>query len=215
MKNIFCSDWKYGNVILYLTMLVCFSLIAFYNLSSGFVMSSDSVRFSRWADELINFNFNFNEFFSIDRAYHRPHLFFFSVPVALISLCKVLFVNEWQFAFLLTNLLLVFFSLIIFVKCLLLIGVRPILISLTLPMIVISIDMLTWPRFILSDIIYAFLVLLCVLFVIKIILKKKINYFYIFLIVFLLLGCRPSSIPVIFSIIFFTYCQLFSRTQRK
>ncbi len=203
MKNIFYSDWKYGNVVLYLTLLVCFSLIAFYNLSSGFVMSSDSVRFSRWADELIKFNFNFNEFFSIDRADHRPHLFFFLVPVTLISLCKLLFVNEWQFAFLLLNLLFVFFSLIVFAKCLKLIGIRPILISLTFPIIVTSIDMLTWPRFILSDMVYAFLVFLCVFFVIKIILKKRINYFSFFLIIFLLIGCRPSSIPVIFSIIFF------------
>ena len=38
---------------------------------------ADSHRFPRWADELIKFNFNrYFEFYSIDKADHRPNLFF-------------------------------------------------------------------------------------------------------------------------------------------
>ena len=121
MKNIFYTDWRYGNILLYVAIIICFSSIAYYNLRFGFSMSSDSERFSRWADDLIRLDFNLYEFFSIDKANHRPSLFFFSIPVVLIALCKIIFVNEWQFAFLLLNLILVFFSLIIFVKSLLLI----------------------------------------------------------------------------------------------
>ena len=59
MKINFSDQWKYRNKVLNLVILVCFSLIAYYHLSSGFSMSSDSERFSRWADDLIKLNFNF------------------------------------------------------------------------------------------------------------------------------------------------------------
>ena len=130
-------------------------------------MSSDSIDFLAWADDLINFNFNLFEFYSIDKDYHRPNLFFFSLPVILIGLCKVLFASDWQFAFFLLNLILVFFFITIFINILLTINVRHILISLTLPIIVISVDMLTWPRFILSDVIYVFLVISSIYIVFK------------------------------------------------
>lgn len=207
MKDILSNDWKYKNKILYLSILLSFILIAYYILRSGFSMSPDSERFSRWADTLISLNFNLFEFFSIDKVAHRPSLFFFSIPVILIALCKVIFVNEWQFFFLLFNLLLVFFSLIIFTKTLLLIDVRSILISITLPLIVISVDILTWPKFILSDMIYAFLVLLSTYFILKGIIKNNFNYLEIFIIIFLLLASRPSSIPVVFMI--FSYIVIF------
>ena len=203
MKNIFSNSWRYGNLFLIILFVVSFSIIALYILKTGFSMSSDSERFSRWADDLIRLKFNFYDFFLIEKISLRPHLFFFSLPVSLIALCKIIFVNDWQFAFLLLNLLLVFFSLIIFVKSLLLIGVRPILIAISLPVIVISVDILIWPKFILSDMIYAFLVIFASFFIIKGIVKNKIYYLELFLIIFLLLASRPASFPVVFSIIFF------------
>ena len=145
-------------------------------------MSSDSVRFSKWADELIKLDFNLYKFYSIDKAYNRPSLYFFSVPVLLIAFCKVIFVNEWQFAFLIFNLILVFISLLILVKILLLTEVRPILIVSTLPIITISVDILVWPRFILSDMLYVFLVIVATYSVIKIIIRNKINFFEIIII---------------------------------
>ncbi len=203
IKNFFSSNWKDGNIILLVAILLCFSLIAYHHLSLGFSMSSDSQRFSRWADDLIRLDFNLFEFFSIDKASHRPSLLFFLIPVLLISLFKLIFINEWQFAFLLFNLTLIFFSFRIFVKSLLIINVRPVLILLTLPILTISVDLLVWPRFILSDTIYIFIVIFATQCMIKIIIKNEINYLLIILIIFLLLTTRPSSIPVILAIIFF------------
>ena len=77
MKNIFSNKWKYGNIFLYIIFLLSFSLISSYILYSGYSMSSDSERFSRWADELIGFRFNFYDFFLIEKTGIRPHLFFF------------------------------------------------------------------------------------------------------------------------------------------
>ena len=154
-------------------------------------MSSDSERLSNWADQLIELNFNFYNFFLIEKSLIRPHLLLFSVPVFLIALCKVFFVNEWQFVFLLLNLTILFLSLIIFIKSLKLMGVRPILISLTIPLIVLSVDILTWPKFILTDMIYAYLVLLATFFVIKGIVKNKTYFFQLALAMLLLLATRP------------------------
>ncbi len=203
MKNIFSYDYEHSKTILYVSLLTCYAIIALYSLNTGFSMSTDSQRFSRWADDLIKFNFNLFEFYNVDKADHRPNLFFFSLPVILIALCKVFFASEWQFAFLLLNLTLVFFSLLIFINILLTINVRSILISFTLPIIVISVDMLTWPRFILSDVIYVFLVISSIYIVLNIIINNKIDYIKLSLIVLLLLSSRPSSIPVIFSILLF------------
>ena len=193
------------NKIINLSFLLCFLVIAYYTLRAGFSMSSDSERFSRWADILINLDFNLYEFISIDKASHRPSLFFFLVPVLSIALCKVIFISEWQFAFLLFNLILVFLSLLIFTKSLLLIRIRPILICLTFPLIVLSVDILTWPRFILSDMIYAFLVLLATYSIIKGTISNKINYLELSIIILLLLASRPSSIPVVFIIVSFIF----------
>ena len=76
-KNILSSEWEYGTSILYFSLFACYSIIAIYILESGYSMSSDSERFSKWADDLIKFNFNLFEFYSIDKDYHRPNLFFF------------------------------------------------------------------------------------------------------------------------------------------
>ena len=83
MKNIFSNEWKYGNKLLYITILICFSLIAYYHLNSGYSMSGDSKRFSRWADNLIKLNFNFYDFFLIDKTDIRPHLLFRFSPCVI------------------------------------------------------------------------------------------------------------------------------------
>ena len=215
IKNIFSHDYKYASLILNLSILICFLIIFYYHFSSGFVMSSDSKRFSRWADELIRLNFNFFDFFSIDKASHRPSLFFFSVPVVVIALCKILFVNEWQFVFLIFNLLLLLISIIVYTKILLLVGVREILISLSLPLIVLSVDILVWPRYILSDMIYSFLVLISLYFIIELIINNKLKVFKFLFIILLLLASRPSSIPVIFAIILFLGLFNFEFLKRK
>ncbi len=214
MNYIFQIFIKQENKILYISILITFLLISFYNLSSGFVMSSDSYRFTRWADSLIKLNFNFYEFFLLEKTPNRPSLFFFSVPVFLIALCKVLFGNGWQLYFLFLNLSLLLFSLIFFVKSLSLIGVRPIVISMSFPIILVSIDLLTYPKFILSDMIFAFVVVLATFLIVRIITKNKINYLNIFIIIFFLLASRPSAIPVVFAISLFLLIfkfQIFSK----
>ena len=105
MIDLIFKRFNFKDSYLYLIFFFTFIVISYYHLNSGFYMSPDSHRFSRWADELIRFDFNLYKFYLIEKDFHRPHLFFFSVPVLLIAVCKFIFVNEWQFAFLVLNLI--------------------------------------------------------------------------------------------------------------
>ena len=48
-KNIFSPQWKYGNLFLYVSILISFSIIAYYNLSKGFVVAPDTSDYSKWS----------------------------------------------------------------------------------------------------------------------------------------------------------------------
>ena len=202
MKKFFFKITNLNEKHLYFSILISFFIIACYHFNSGFSMSGDSHKFSRWADDLIKIKFNLYEFFFKENS-ERISPFFFTVPVFLIAICKVIFGNGWQFAFLSLNLALVFFSLIIFSKTLLIIKIRPFLIFFTLPLIILSVDLLTWPKFILSDMNYAFLIILATYVMTKGFVENKYNYFHLFLIMILMIMTRPSSVPGIFAILFF------------
>ena len=202
MKKFFYKIFELQEHHLYFSIFLSFLIIAYFHFSSGFAMSGDSYKFSGWADDLIKFNFNLYDFYFKENS-ERISPFFFTVPVFLIAICKVIFGDSWQYAFLSLNLALVFFSLMIFAKTLLLIRVRPFLIFLTLPLIILSVDLLTWPRFILSDTNYAFLVILATYVMTKGFVENKYNYFQLFLVMVLMLITRPSSVSVIFAILFF------------
>ena len=202
MRNIFSTQWKYGYKVLYLTIFVSFLIIAYYHYNIGFVMSKDYSTWTHSADNLIKLNFNFYNYYIYSKT-NSTLSFFYMIPIFLIALMKLIFVNNWQYAFITLNLILILFSLVIFSKSLLLLKVRPLVIALTMPLLVLSVDLLVWPRYILSDTVFSFGILLIVYFLIKNIVIEKFNYFLIFLMIGLILITRPTSIPFIVAIIFF------------
>ncbi len=195
------NEWRYSRIFLYFSVLVAFVMISFYNLSIGFVMSPDSYTYSEWADELIKLNFNLKIYFS-QNDFFTPS-YFYTIPVVIVAILKVLFGNAWQYAFLVFNLSLVLFSLILFSKSLLIIGVRPVLISIAMGVLVISVDLLLWPRYMLSDMTFTFLVILASYIVINGIVEGQFKYLSLISAMILILVSRPSSLPVIFAIFFF------------
>ena len=201
IKEIFHADWQHGFKILYFTIFLCSSLIAYYNFSKGFVMSSDSGQFSRWADDLIRLEFNLYLYYS-QNTFINPN-YIYSIPIILIAILKKFWGVEWQNAYIAINLFLVFFSLIFFSKSLLILKVRPVIISIGILILTLSVDLLVWPRYVLTDTIFSFLIILSVHLIIKSIVKKKVNYYYILLVITLIFLTRPSSIPFISVIIFF------------
>lgn len=201
MYEIFSPKWKYSKLILYFSILLTFSIIAFYNLKTGFVMSTDSNQFSSWADNLIKLNFNIFKYY--EQIKFIAGSYFYTTFIVLISLTKVIFGFQWQNALFTLNLISLLLSLIIFSKCLLIIGVRPLIISFSMPLLIISVDLLTWPKFILTDMIFSFLVMLAIFIVIRGVIEKKILYLSLALTLFIIFITRPTSIPIIFAILFF------------
>lgn len=201
MKNILSTQWKHGGKFLYFSVLVAFVMISYYNLSIGFVMSPDSYTYSEWADDLIQLKFDFYSYF-VQNTFFTPS-YFYTTPVVIVALLKVFFGSEWQYAFLLFNLSLVLFSLILFSKSLLILGVRPILISVVMGVLVLSVDLLLWPRYMLSDTIFAFLVVLATFIIIRGIVMDKTNFMSLILIMIITLVTRPSSVPILFAVFSF------------
>ena len=89
IKQIFHAEWKYGHIILYFTVTLCASLVAYYNFSKGFVVSSDSRLFSSWADDLIRLDFNLYLYYS-QNTFINPN-YIYSIPIILIALSNFKF----------------------------------------------------------------------------------------------------------------------------
>jgi hypothetical protein len=190
-----------GFKFLCLSFIISFSLIAYHNLDIGFVMSSDSYAYSKLADDLIKLDFNLFSFYDQSN-YSRP-IYIYTIPILLISLSKVIFGTGWQFAFIIFNLVLVLCTLIIFYKILKLLNVRVLIISLSMPLLAVSTDLLTWPRYILSDTIFSFIVFFFIYLMIKSVVAQKFNYYFIIIILFIMFLTRPTSIPYIISAVSF------------
>ena len=210
IKKIFSSEWRYGKIILYLGILISISLIAYYNLRFGFIMSPDSFYYSMYADDLIRLNFNLNNFYSSDTFIpnNNPR-YTITIPVFLMALSKFIFGTSWQYAFIVLNIILVFLSFILFSKSLLLLNVRPLLIFLAMPILALSVDLLSYPRFVLSDTIFAFFIMLLVFLIVKSIAEKKFNYFFIILVMISLNFTRPTALPYNFAIFIFIFITMY------
>ena len=212
MKKIFSTDWKYGIKSLYFSTIVSLLLIAYYNINSGIVISSDSKTYSEWADILIKLNFNLYNYYS-QNTFINPN-YIYTIPVLLVAILKVIFGTEWQIAFFYVNLILLIFSIIIFSKSLQLLKVRLLIISFAMPILTLSVDLLTWPRYILTDVMFSFLVLLLIFIMIKDIVNKQQSYLYILLMIILIYLTRPTSLPFIFAIVSFIGLNKLKYSQR-
>jgi hypothetical protein len=203
IKKITSPEWKFGHKFFYFMISTCLLVIAYFHLNIGPLMSTDSIGYSESADVLIKLNFNFLDYYSQKTISRINPSYIYTIPVILISLTKYLFGDNWQFAFMIVNLILIFFSLIIFSKILLFLKVRPFIIALSLPILVLSVDLLTWPRYVLTDTIFSFLVMLIIYTITKSIIRNKFSYFALIFITSLIYLTRPTSLPFIFAIIFF------------
>ena len=196
MREFYDKIFNLNERHLFISILLSFFIISLYHLHHGYYMSPDSGKFSRLADDLIQSNlkiFNFSE---------RVPAFFISIPISLIALFKIIFVDKWQYAFLVFNLSLLLFSLIFFAKILLLVGVRHFLFF----NFAINYNFsryLNLAQIYISDMCYSFLVFVIIYFIAKGFVKNNFNYFFILSILFLILITRPSSVSVIFAVVFF------------
>lgn len=193
----------------WITLLFVYTLLASVALYKGNVQSPDTQSFVNWADLLTNHQFNFFSFFSdshsVDSGYAVSKSFFYIIPVTILAVLKALFNDHWVSAFQASNLVALFFTLFFYTQIALHFEIRKWLVSASLLTLLISVDYLLWPRYILTDTLFTSLVM----FSIYSVTTRTHNHFrsYILIIAaaFLLLFTRPSALPIAAVILFFSF----------
>ena len=74
------------------------------------------------------------------------------------------------------------------------------MIAFTLLTLTLSVDLLTWPRYILTDTIFSFFVLLTVYLIVRSIIREKFYFFFLISLTIIMFLTRPTSLPFIMSI---------------
>jgi hypothetical protein len=200
----------------WITLLFVYTFLASVALYKGNVQSPDTQSFVNWADLLINHQFNFFSFFSDSHSVNSGDAvsksFFYIIPVTIIAVLKALFNDHWVSAFQASNLVALFFTLFFYTQIALHFKIRKWLVSASLLTLLISIDYLLWPRYILTDTLFTSLVM----FSIYSVTTRTHNYFRSHVLIiaaaFLLLFTRPSALPIATVILFFSFLPSLSQT---
>ena len=194
-------------------LFVAFStFILGYNFFQGLVLSSDSYTYISWAEQLIANNLSFSEFHkSKDSSFIY---FFYDFFLLYIALLKIIFNESWQTIFFYLNLLYLGISLKIFYKLSNFsrnqLKINIILISL----LVLSIDFLIWPHFLLTESIFIMLFMSSIFFYKECFIESHArNQFYLLgFIIFSILSLfiKPGSIGLLLGLLFFHIFKNFS-----
>ncbi len=127
------------------------------NLLRPIQLSPDSHTYMAWADKLIELRLNWaaylawNDFFT--------PAWFYLVPVTLLALLRTALPEAWAQGLLTINLTCVAFMLLAFWRCARLLGAAPWAVVIGLVCLAASTDLLVWPHYMLSDTLYAALVM--------------------------------------------------------
>lgn len=189
--------------IAWVTLFFVYTAIAFFNLYKGSVQSPDTGTYIKWAKILIGHEFNFLTYYT-DISFPVPP-FLYSIPVTAFAILISIFDEHWVIAYQSLNLVALFFTLFLYVKIALHLNVRQWLISLSLLAFIISVDYLLWPRYILTDTLFAATVMLAVYTVIVGANNRPGYYAMIVFSSFLLLFSRPASPSFIVVFLFFGF----------
>jgi hypothetical protein len=187
----------------WVTFLVIYSILTLVALYQGSMQSPDTGGYSRWADRLISHKFNYVSFFRDVNFVSPP--FFYSLPVTLFAIIKLLMNEQWIIGYQALNLVFLFFALFFYIKIAINLEIRNWLISASLLVFLISMDFLLWPRYILTDTLFVALVMLAIFAVAN---RTNNNYPSLILILialFSLLVTRPSSLPFVAVLAFFAF----------
>jgi hypothetical protein len=152
---------------------------------------------------LISHQFNLFSYYSDNTSI--THLLFYTLPVSILAILKLIMSDQWITGYLITNLVALFFTLFLYIKIALNLGIRKWLVSATLLIFLVSADFLLWPRYILSDTLFVLLVMLAIYLVTSRTSNYYPSYIYIILSLFLLLVARPASLPYIAVFLFFVF----------
>jgi hypothetical protein len=176
-----------------------------YNWFQGLVLSSDSYTYILWAEQLIDNNLSFFEFHKSKESSFI--YFFYDFFLLYIALLKLIFNESWQTAFFSLNLLYLGISLKIFHELSDFsrneFKINIILIAL----LILSIDFLIWPHFLLTESIFIMLFMSSIFFYREYFIesntRNKICLLGFIIFSILSLFTKPGSIGLLSGLLFF------------
>ena len=168
-------------------VFVCLILICF---NRGIILSPDSQIFNRWADILLAENFNIVAYLGKNN-YVSPPVFYL-IPILLIAVFKLFLGDFWHQGFFVANLIFLGLAIFILVCLLRRAHVRMHLIVLILPLILLT-DFQLWPSYILSDMLFSFLLILNIYLLSRCIYRSYLGAAIMFVSLTFLCFARPSG----------------------
>ena len=181
------------------------------------VYDEDTGSYIGWADFLISHKFNFFIFYTSGRSNNKTveqnasvlntssSPFFYTIPIVSIAILKLTMNDQWVIGYQIFNLIAIFIALFLYIKIAFYLGIRKWLISASLLIFLISIDFFTWPRYVLTDTLFVSIGM----FAIYAVTTKTINHYpsciLIITSLFLILISRPSSLPFVAVLLFFSF----------
>jgi len=183
-------DFFFGLFIYALLVLAC--------VDRGIILSPDSMAYGEWADKLIEVNFSLQAFFEEGKSLYS---IFYLMPTLLMSFCKIVAGEFWSETFFIFNMIFLALSIWILIISLRLVGVRKGLIAGLTPLLFVT-DFQLWPSYVLTDTLFAFLVISSIYFSYRLSFFHK-KYIPAALLFFsLLIFSRPVGPVVSFLLIF-------------
>ena len=189
--------------IVWVTLSFVYISIAFVVLYRGSVSSPDTLDYIKRAKILISHNFNLFAYYN-DVNFIIP-IFYYTIPVVVFAILISTFNDQWIVAYQAVNLVALFYGLFLYIKVVLHLEINKWLISVSLLVFLVSVDYLLWPSYILTDTLFATLVMLAIYTVITGTNNNFRYYIVTFLSSLLLLFSRPSSPPYIAVLLFFAF----------
>jgi hypothetical protein len=195
-----------------LAFAICALWLIAANLRQSLVFSPDSGTYIAWADQLIALNFDVVAYVKQVDFVVPP--FFYLLQVLIVALLKQALGTNWALCFHGLNLCCMVVVLIAYWRSALRLAMRPWAIALGFVALSVSVDLLIWPHYMLSDTMYMALAMLAVYAAIGVIQSAGPSqgastggvYHLVKVVLLLLFWCllltisRPSSPPLMFAL---------------
>lgn len=159
-------------------------------------LASDYYAFNAWSDRLLNAGFDYGEAF---RRLGLPERLY-TVPLTVMALLKLLFGELWRDVYVWLNMLWTALTLFAICSAARMLKVSWLAIAAVLPLVLLSADFMFWPQYVLTDTLFAFLLMAMVWWVVFVLTRvhpSRVQRVFFILVALLLLGLvllgRPTS----------------------
>jgi len=193
-------DWFEGHKLDRLVCLLVCLVLCGYNWQQTLFLSPDSYTYIRWAELLISHDFNYAAYLR-DNTFFTPPIFYL-FPVSVIATLKSISADNWQTLFQVINTAALAVCVGLYYRIAMQLQLRRWLIAASLIALTACADLLVWPHYLLSDMLFAMLVM-ALLVAHTNQAAEKYSGLTVGALTLLVLVARPSSLPFVGAVIAF------------